>query len=436
MHTAIRKTNWIQVSILCLAGGTIFLLPFLRYGYYDAMRGGMGLTNVQLGVIMGAYGMFTIPSYLIGGYLADRLSAKRLLIFSFVSTGLGGFYLAQFPSYLEVILIHGFWGITTILTFWPAFYKIVRFSAEPARQGRMFGIVDGGRRVAASFISFAGVYLFSLYAADQVAGFRMVVYLFSAAHLVVAALIFVFWKHRDPQKGTVEDESSAPPKWADIQAVLKMPATWAIAGIIFGIYGSYRMGDFFTPYTTQVAGIGAAVAAFLGYAKSYAITPVGSLAAGFLGDRIGISRTAILFTMAALFSKLLFIVLPVGGNGTVILLVANILFFMAAIWGAKTLFYALLEEAQVPARTTGTVIGVASTIGFLGEVTSPLIGGYCLDVFGSRAGFNAIFIISAMHALLGVFFLLYFRRVISGIKITSRGAGKFLPSAAIETGNA
>ena len=141
-----RQTNWIQIFILCLAGGTIFILPYLRYGYYDAMIASLGITNTQLGTIMAAYGAFTLPSYLIGGFLADRFPARNLLVFSFLSTALGGFYLMTNPGYTGTLLIHGFWGISTVLTFWAAYFKIVRLSAATENQGKIFGIVNGGRR--------------------------------------------------------------------------------------------------------------------------------------------------------------------------------------------------------------------------------------------------------------------------------------------------
>ena len=40
------------------------------------------LTNTQMGLLGSAYGVLGVFSYIIGGVLADKIKAKKLLIFS------------------------------------------------------------------------------------------------------------------------------------------------------------------------------------------------------------------------------------------------------------------------------------------------------------------------------------------------------------------
>ncbi|MCG8531911.1 MAG: MFS transporter, partial [Desulfovibrionales bacterium] len=332
-----KSTDWLQVVILCLAGGTIFILPYLRYGYYDAMIASLHITNTQLGTIMAAYGAFTLPSYLVGGLLADRFSARNLLVFSFFTTALGGFYLMTSPAYLGIFLVHGFWGISTVLTFWAAYFKIVRLSASAENQGKMFGIINGGRRVASMVIASVGLWIFARYG-DQVTGFRITLAFFSGFHVVLAALFFVLWKTESITEEDAEEDAGGL-TFAGIKEALRMPSTWFMAGIIFGVYGSYRFGDFFTPYLTQGLGIAPALAGVIGTVKAYAITPVGSFAAGVAADKVGRIRLCMGVVVIAIFCKLAFLVIPQGAS---YLAIGNIMLFMLMIWAAYTLIYAIM----------------------------------------------------------------------------------------------
>lgn len=392
-----QKINWLKVALLCLAGGTIFLMPYLRYGYYDVMLTTMGLNNTQLGAIMAAYGVMALPSYLIGGMLADRFSARNLLIFSFMGTGLGGFYLMTKPPYLGILIVHLFWGFTTVLTFWAAFYKTVRLSADEESQGKIFGLVNGGRRIVAMVVSSIGLWIFSLFA-DQQAGFSAVLAFLSSVLIALAILYLLTWK---ADKAAEDDGGDKPLSWADIKDVLRLPTTWLLAGSIFGVYGIYRFGDYFTPYMTQGLGMGVVLAGFIGTVKSYGITPLGAIASGFLADKVGRVRFCMIVVATSVVCKLAFIIMPVGAT---VMIVANIMLFMIAVYGAYTLIYSVLADAGIPKRLTGTVIGVASCIGFVSEVTTPIIAGWALDNYEGMAGFKLIFVISAVHGMIALIF--------------------------------
>ncbi len=45
--------RWLVMACLCLSGGIIFLLPFLREVYYIPLQKALDLTNTQLGVLSG-----------------------------------------------------------------------------------------------------------------------------------------------------------------------------------------------------------------------------------------------------------------------------------------------------------------------------------------------------------------------------------------------
>lgn len=96
---------------LILAGEAIFTLPFhvSRFFGVTFLRV-FGFDETQLGYLISIYGLVAMVAYGLGGPLADSFSARKLLAFSLVATGLGGFYMARVPSFGGMCLLFGFWG--------------------------------------------------------------------------------------------------------------------------------------------------------------------------------------------------------------------------------------------------------------------------------------------------------------------------------------
>ena len=146
------RRSFIMLS-LCLAGGTIFILPFLREVYYIPMREAFGYSNTQMGILNGVFGAFSLATYFPGGWLADRISARRLMSTALMGCGLGGVYLSTLPTYGEALAIHAFWGICCSLIFWNAMIKATRIWASSQNQGFAFGLLESGRGITEMLIS-------------------------------------------------------------------------------------------------------------------------------------------------------------------------------------------------------------------------------------------------------------------------------------------
>ena len=124
--------RWITLALCGIAGSAIYKLPYLRETYYDAMQQATGATNAELGFLMTAYGLVNFLLYLPGGWAADRFSARKLMTFSLISTGISGFYYATFPSYTMICLLHALWAVTTVLRFGPCVCELF-VPWEPAK---------------------------------------------------------------------------------------------------------------------------------------------------------------------------------------------------------------------------------------------------------------------------------------------------------------
>ncbi|MFT5362129.1 MAG: sugar phosphate permease, partial [Porticoccaceae bacterium] len=133
--------RWLILTILCLSGGTIFMLPFLREVYYIPMQQAFSFSHTQMGVLSSVFGTTSLLAYFPGGWLADRYSSRKLMSSGLLGVALAGVFYSAFPSYSISIAIHAFWGLCTSLVFWGAMIKATRNWGNSNEQGRAFGLL-------------------------------------------------------------------------------------------------------------------------------------------------------------------------------------------------------------------------------------------------------------------------------------------------------
>jgi AAHS family benzoate transporter-like MFS transporter len=121
---------------------------------------------------------------------------------------------------------------------------------------------------------------------------------------------------------------------------------------------------------------------------------VGLLLAGRIADRIGKRRSTVgWFSGGALFLALLSIRLPGIGVYVSVFLAGMFVF------SAQVLVYAYISHLY-PAAARATAIGAASSVGRLGAISGPLIGGWLLTVgLAYPWGFYIFAVVAALGAL-------------------------------------
>ncbi len=390
--------RWLIMICLCLSGGIIYLLPYLKEVYYYPLLEALQLTNTRLGVLMGVFGATAMLSYLPGGWLADKISPRKLITLSMLSTGIAGSYYATFPSYQVSIAIHAFWGISVTLTFWAALIKATRNWAPPAQQGRAFGILESGRGLVEVLSSTALLALFAKLGSGTLS-LSWVIIIFSIMNILVGLMAWFLLK--DSARDTSDEvKDKAKIGLQEIIRVLKMPAVWLISIIIFAAYSAYSGSYYFTPYATDVFGMSIVFGGALGIGKMW-IRPLFALGAGFLADKIGASRAVALSFVILIMSFSLFAVTP-GKPDLVIILVVNTAIASAAIFALRGIYFATFEEAGIPLAITGTVTGIVSVIGYAPDIFIPLVGGALLDSHPGPLGYRYLFICIALLCIMGL----------------------------------
>ena len=397
------RRSFIMLS-LCLAGGTIFILPFLREVYYIPMREAFGYSNTQMGILNGVFGAFSLATYFPGGWLADRISARRLMSTALIGCGLGGVYLSTLPTYGEALAIHAFWGICCSLIFWNAMIKATRIWASPQNQGFAFGLLESGRGITEMLISTLLLALFA-WIGNSAESFSQIVLILAVANILVAVMIWITLEDDHSHTHSVYKVSSVA---HEIRLIIQIPQVWFLSFIVLCAYSAYWGTYYFAPYATEVFSISVVAGGTIGVARMW-LKPASAFFAGLIADQLGPTRTVLIFLVLTATGFSLLSVVP--KNTDALLFAMALIFVMSiAVSALRGIYFSMLEESNIPEISTGIAVGLISMIGFSPDVFMPILGGYLLDKFPGGLGYQYYFGAIAMICWVGVFMGVYVLR--------------------------
>jgi sugar phosphate permease len=395
------------IVLLILAGEAVFILPFVlarifRPTFLDVFD----LTNLQLGSCFSVYGIVAFISYLFGGTLADKFKPKFLIGTALLLTAAGGIVLASSPSYLNLTILYGYWGFTTIFLFWSAMIKATRVWGGEKNQGLAFGFLDGGRGLVAAGFGSLGVFIFSIFITSEIAlapfserkdAFQYVILISSGIVALVGLLILLFLKD------SPSEEEITRKTWAETLAnfkiVVKIRAVWLLMIIILCAYVGYKITDVFSLYAREVMLFDEIKSAKVGTYLLY-IRPVIGIGIGFLADKTKTSLMMILGFLTMLLGALIF------ASGIIdpsmhIFFLFSLLVTATGVYAFRTLYFAAMNEGHIPLAVTGTAVGFISLIGYTPDIFMGPAMGYLLDSSPGELGHQHVFLMLSVFAAIG-----------------------------------
>jgi MFS family permease len=190
-----------------------------------------------------------------------------------------------------------------------------------------------------------------------------------------------------------------------------MPVIWLIIIVVMTAYCAYWASYSINPYATDVILTTAAVAGAISVARMW-LKPLSGFMAGFVADRFGVA-----ITTTVSFALLVVGFLGMAGLSGNVPGFNVMLGFLAvaaiAIFALRGIYFALLEEGNVPLAVTGTAGGVVSAVAFTPDVFMPLLSGALRDAFPGAEGYRYLFLSTAGICALGLIAALtiYFKYV-------------------------
>lgn len=397
--------RWLIIFCLILAGEMIFSLPFHVPRFFrPTLLEVLNMSNTEFGDAFVLYGIMAMLSYLPGGMIADKVSARKLIAFSLVATALGGVFFAMFPGQIGLALIFGYWGITTVLLLWAAMIRATREWGGELSQGKAFGLLDGGRGLASAGAASLAVIVLAYVLPENLdtitnenrtSAMRSVIYFYSLATFGAAILVWFFIP--DSKLDLKKPEHGNFP---GIKYVLRNPAVWLQALIVICAYVGYKGLDYYTTYAVNILDMDEVSAAkYMSYA-SY-LRAFSAIGAGFIADRITSKRViGIFFTLVMISYIILMALYPEPKFMNIIY--ANLIFTFIAVYALRGVYFALIGETKVRGRYTGTAVGLISLIGFTPDIFFYSAGGRIIDASPGITGFHNYFLFLAAFAFLGM----------------------------------
>ncbi|MDD2980717.1 MAG: MFS transporter [Hespellia sp.] len=390
--------------ILAAGAGIIFQLPYIRETFYVPIQNAMQLSDSQMGMLSSGYATMATLSYFVGGIVADKFSARKLLTFSFILTGILGFWFSTFPGYNISRLIFILMGVTTVITYWSACIKATRMLGDETEQGRLFGLQEGLRGVINALVVFGMTAAFTHYS-DEIVGAAAAIRVCSVVLIILGILHFI----------VIEDTKSDEKPESIVSVTVGMfkclliPRVWILIAIIFTAYSVYGLIGYVTTFAQRFFGMTAATAATIGGIR-YLLQGAGGIIGGFLADKLSRSKIIIIGCIGLAISFALYIFMP--GNASICgLVIANFFFGLFFIYAVRSQYFAVQSEAGIPMALSGRVSGISSAVGYLPDVFMYTLVGSWMDKFG-RAGFNMTWVYAIVAAVLCVIITFTLEKII------------------------
>lgn len=388
-----RLKKLIIVFIIGFGTTAMYSLPYMKSVFYDPMREALNLSHKQLGDLLSIYGIVASIAYFPGGWIADKYPAKKLVLFSLVSSGLLGIWMAMGPSYPILCLIFFLFGITTILTYHASVIKIIRMLGDSSEQGRLFGLYEGAGGVSGTLLSFLGLFFFSRFT-DIATGFKSATIMYSVTSIIIGFILYTCIKEKE-----VEQQEQI--KVSSLIKAVKMPKAWLISAIIFSAYVVFSSLTYLNSYLKEIFMMPMALISFIAICRTYVIKFVASPLAGVVADKIG-SSTKCLFIgfIVVAITQGIFLITP-GEPSLIYVALVNMLVLTIIMFAFRGIYFATVDESNIPMNLTGIVVGFVSVIGFLPDAFYYTLVGNWLDKYGDLA-YKYIFSLSLGCSILGV----------------------------------
>ena len=372
--------KWISFGALMLGAGTIYKLGFMKDAFYVPMQEFMGLSHTQIGGAVSIAGWISTFGFLAAILVVDRISKKIMIPASLAGICLCGLWLSTFPSYPVFLLIYCLLAVFADMLYWPTMLKTVRLLGNKDEQGRMFGILEAGLRAAILFYAIV-------------------------PGVIAIIAYFLLEPDKAQEKESVEKEHTKEKTSEDtIMRALKNKNIWLASLNVFFVYSVYCGLTYFIPFLSEAYAIPAVLVGVYGVINQYGLKMLGGPIGGFVTDKILHSATKYLricFVLVAA-ALVLFSLLPHQQMGVILGMVVT-LTISAFVFSMRAVFFAPMDEVNVPRDITGSAMSIGSFVGYLPGAFMYAVYGAIMDHYEGLAGYRIVFITMAVFAVIGFF---------------------------------
>ena len=385
----------ITLIALGVCGGTIYIIPYVRYSFYTQLTEAMNISNAQLASLTSMYALVAIILFIPGGIMADKFNAKKLIMFSLIGTTLLTIVFALQMSYAVANIVWVGLAVTTGTTFWPGFVKFLNNLGDAESSGRTFGYYYALNGISAAIVNAVTLWVITNY------GLKAGILTIAASTAIAAVLIFFLID--ETQQEAIKDVKTSDEdkfKFSDLGAVAKNPATYILGIVSFCTYGIYSNTSYFTPYLVDVLGVAPESSSIYSIIRTYVfmlLAPIGGIMADKVLKSTGKWLMITLGSISVLYVAVIMLPSTISPTFASIFTLIPAAIAMS-MYGIR---FSIIRELHIRPAIVGTVMGVASMISWATDFILPPVFGTILDKSGN-AGYTTIFVILAVIGAVGV----------------------------------
>jgi cyanate permease len=322
----------------------------------------LGLSLVEIGMVWGIPSLAALFIVFLGGLLADRYGAKRVMGTACLVAGLAGAMRGVSVDFTSLALITFFFGLS-IWIIPSAVFKTTAIWFS----GRQLVVANGVVSAGMGFGFTVGSMISATILSPLLGGWENVLLLYGAMSIIVGLMWLLIMREPD-RIGLASSEGSVPLRQA-ISRVFPIKAVWLLGLTMLGYSGCIQGMVGYLP--TYLRDIGWTVASADGTLATFTgVSTLGAIPLALLTDRLG-SRKAVLFPILVV-TIVGIALLSVVDNAMVWVL-------MIVVGLARDGFTAICltmstETEGVGAVYAGTAMGLVLTILNVGQFISPPLG--------------------------------------------------------------
>jgi cyanate permease len=327
----------------------------------------LGLSLVQIGTVWGIPSLAALFIVLVGGLLADRFGARRVIAVACILGGLAGALRGIAGDFTSLALITFFFGICI----WVVPSNIFKTTATWF-SGRQLVIANGVVSAGMGFGFTVGSMISATIISPLLGGWGNVLFLYGGISIIIG-LLWIFMVREPQQVGLDVSESNVPLRQS-ISRVFPNKAIWLLGLTLLGYSACIQGMIGYLP--TYLRDIGWTVASADGTLATFnALSTLGAVPLALLSLRLGLKKV-VLFPI--LFITIVGVaLLPVVSSVMVWVLMIMVGFtrdgFMAVSLTMST------ETEGIGVVYAGTAMGLVQTILNVGPIISPPLGNSLAD---------------------------------------------------------
>ncbi len=394
--TAQAKAKWLRFLVLIIGGGTIYKLANLKDAFYVPMQEFMGLSHTEIGTLLSANAIIATALFVVGGMLADRFDTRKLIPLGLIGTGSLGLYLATFPGFNMLLIVFSLFAICADCIYWPALLKAIRNLGDDSEQGRMFGFLEGGRGVVDTLVAFSALGVFVAMGSGE-AGLKLAILFYSVVDILAGTLTWFLLGGGKTQQAVAQKTGLS-----GLLEAVRVPGIWLVSFNVFMVYIVYCGLTYFIPYLKDMYELPVALVGAYGIINQYFLKVLGGPAGGFMADkRLKSSSRYLKWAFLALLPVMAVIMVIPKGSSFIYAGMAATLSFALIVFTMRGVFWAPMSEVGIAPHITGSAFGIGCLIGYAPGMFAYVIYGAILDHFPGQQGYDYVFSLMSILAVIG-----------------------------------